>query len=168
MWTTEGLEWFLSYITFLLARPRVLQDLNASIRAWTWAVSEKKWALIPGPPEYSLLLLLFCYFFYHHGFKICIQGTSLVVHWLRSCLPMLGKWVLSLIRELRSHMSGNYRACTLWSPCHRKESMCRNLRPDAVKNKTNKHLKISIQEGLKDSWIKTGGSSDLPFRKNWK
>ena len=32
------------------------------------------------------------------------QGTSLVVQWLRPCLPMQGLWVQSLVRELRSHM----------------------------------------------------------------
>ena len=31
-------------------------------------------------------------------------GTSLVVQWLRSHLPMQGMWVQSLVRELRSHM----------------------------------------------------------------
>ena len=31
-------------------------------------------------------------------------GTSLQVQWLRIPLTMLGMWVLSLIRELRSHM----------------------------------------------------------------
>jgi len=161
VWTTEGLE------GFLRLRARVLQDLNASIRAWTWAVSEKKWALITGPPA-SLLLLLFYSLFYHRGFNISIQGTSLVIHWLRSSLPVQGKWVLSLIRVIRSHVSRNYRACALWSPCRKKRVHVPQLRPDAVKNKTNKHFKISIQEGLKDSWIKIGGSSDLPFRKNWK
>ena len=28
------------------------------------------------------------------------QSTSLVVQWLRFCLPMKGMWVQSLIREL--------------------------------------------------------------------
>ena len=31
-------------------------------------------------------------------------GTSLVVQWLRICLPMQVTWVRSLVRELRSHM----------------------------------------------------------------
>ena len=33
-----------------------------------------------------------------------ILGTSLVVQWLRICLPMQEMWVRSLVRELRSHM----------------------------------------------------------------
>ena len=31
--------------------------------------------------------------------------TSLVVQWLRLCLPIQGMWVCSLVRELRAHMS---------------------------------------------------------------
>ena len=33
-----------------------------------------------------------------------IGGTSLVVQWLRICLPMQGMWVWPLVGELRSHM----------------------------------------------------------------
>ena len=32
------------------------------------------------------------------------EGTSLVVQWLRICLPMQGTQVRSLFGELRSHM----------------------------------------------------------------
>ena len=35
--------------------------------------------------------------------KTLLQGTSLVVQWLRVHLPMHGMWVWSLVRELRSH-----------------------------------------------------------------
>ena len=35
--------------------------------------------------------------------KLCI-GTSLVVHWLRICLPTHGMWVRSLVLELSFHM----------------------------------------------------------------
>ena len=31
-------------------------------------------------------------------------GTSLVIQWLRLCLPMQRLWVQSLVGELRSHM----------------------------------------------------------------
>ena len=31
------------------------------------------------------------------------EGTSLVVQWLRICLPMQGIQVQSVVRELRSH-----------------------------------------------------------------
>ena len=34
------------------------------------------------------------------------MGTSLVVQWLRICLPLQGAWFRSLVRELRSHMLG--------------------------------------------------------------
>ena len=32
------------------------------------------------------------------------RGTSLVMEWLRICLPMEGTWVQSLVGELRSHI----------------------------------------------------------------
>ena len=32
------------------------------------------------------------------------SGTSLVVQWLRICVPMQETWVPSLVRELGSHM----------------------------------------------------------------
>ena len=35
---------------------------------------------------------------------IPFERTSLVVQWLRICLPVQGTWVQSLVRELRSHM----------------------------------------------------------------
>ena len=34
------------------------------------------------------------------------QRTSLVIQWLKICLPMQGTWVRSLVRELRSHIIG--------------------------------------------------------------
>ena len=37
-------------------------------------------------------------------FKTPTLGTSLVVQWLRLCLPMQRVWVRSLVRELRSHV----------------------------------------------------------------
>ena len=36
--------------------------------------------------------------------KVSPLGTSLAVQWLRPHLPMRGTWVLSQVRELRSHM----------------------------------------------------------------
>ena len=45
-----------------------------------------------------------------------ITGASLVVQWLRICLPMQGTWVWSLIRELRSHMLWGNQACELQLP----------------------------------------------------
>ena len=38
------------------------------------------------------------------AFKTSGLGTSLVVQWLRPCLPMQGVRVRPLVRELRSHM----------------------------------------------------------------
>ena len=40
------------------------------------------------------------------------QGTSLVVRWLRLCLPMQGVWVRTLVRELRSHMPRSQKTKT--------------------------------------------------------
>ena len=34
------------------------------------------------------------------------QRTSLVIQWLKICLPMQGTWVRALVRELRSHIIG--------------------------------------------------------------
>ena len=44
-------------------------------------------------------------------------GTSLVVQWLRICLPMQGTRVRSLVGELRSHMPWNSRATTTEPEC---------------------------------------------------
>ena len=56
------------------------------------------------------------------------MGTSLMVHWLRSCLPVQGTWVQSLRGELRSHMAWGNEA-------HEPQSRaCRpRLRPNAAK-----------------------------------
>ena len=40
-----------------------------------------------------------------------LLGTSLMIQWLRICLPMQGTWVWSLVRELRSHMPQGNKAC---------------------------------------------------------
>ena len=39
-----------------------------------------------------------------------MMGTSLVVQWLKICLPMRGMKVQSLVRELRSHMPQGNKA----------------------------------------------------------
>ena len=36
--------------------------------------------------------------------KMLWKGTSLVVQWLRICIPMKGMWVQALVGELKSHM----------------------------------------------------------------
>ena len=60
-------------------------------------------------------------------------GTSLVVQWLRICLPMQGMLVQSLVWELRSHMP---RAGATKPACHNwREARLPQLRPDAAKNK---------------------------------
>ena len=41
-----------------------------------------------------------------------ISQTSLVVHWLRLCLPKQGLQVLRLVKELRSHTPWGNSACT--------------------------------------------------------
>ena len=51
-------------------------------------------------------------------------GTSLVVQWLRICLPMHGTWVRALVWEdltccgAAKPMRHNYWACTLEPTCH--------------------------------------------------
>ena len=93
---------------------------------------------------YSFLtyFLALCKILYKFCFQGICWGTSLVVQWLRIHLPMHGTWVQSLVRKLRSHMSGatkvgccNYWAHMLWSPCstareaassHNKRLTCHN------------------------------------------
>ena len=41
------------------------------------------------------------------------KWTSLVVQWLRTCLPRQGTQIQSLIGELRSHMLQSHGACAL-------------------------------------------------------
>ena len=51
--------------------------------------------------------------------QIYKQGTSLVVHWLRICLPMQGTWIQSLVwedstcQEATEPDSQNYQACVM-------------------------------------------------------
>ena len=45
--------------------------------------------------------------------KIMGKGSSLVVQWLRICLPTQGTWVQPLIGELRSHMLRGSCVCVL-------------------------------------------------------
>ena len=44
--------------------------------------------------------------------KDCPWRTSLMVQWLKLCLPMQGVWVPSLVRELRSHMPHSHKTKT--------------------------------------------------------
>ena len=48
----------------------------------------------------DMLFFMTCYLLIQNS----DEGTSLVVHWLRHCLPVLGMQVRSLVREARSHM----------------------------------------------------------------
>ena len=41
-----------------------------------------------------------------------LEGTSLVVQWLRTCLPMQGTWVPSLIQEDSTCSAGQRSPCT--------------------------------------------------------
>ena len=59
--------------------------------------------------------------------------TSLVIKWLRICLPMSGMWVQSLVKELRCHMPQSHwrasalqlgNACTL----HQRTSAAKTLK----------------------------------------
>ena len=67
---------------------------------------------------------------WNQGYKKNQKGTSLVVQWLRICLPMQGTWVQSLLGELRSHMfhratipvCHNQRSCMLQQ--QQKDSTC--------------------------------------------
>ena len=58
--------------------------------------------------NWRLITLKCCIGFAIHQHKIMFKkypgGTSPVVQWLKTCLPMQGPWVRSLIQELRVHM----------------------------------------------------------------
>ena len=47
--------------------------------------------------------------------------TSLVVQWLRICLPVQGMWVQSLVGELRSHMQLSLHTATKTHDSQKKE-----------------------------------------------
>ena len=101
-----------------------------------------------------------------HGFfpKNNYLGTSLVVQWLRICLATQGKWIWSLVGELRSHMprGNDPKYCNerahlphLLSPCTTiRESMCLNERShphDSTKiwrKQTNKRKKNQLKKKL--------------------
>ena len=54
-------------------------------------------------------------------------GTSLVVHWLRNCLPMQRMWVRPLVRELRLSLHAATKVQT-----SQKRSHALKLRPSAA------------------------------------
>ena len=65
---------------------------------------------------------VWCILFY--SFKNIILGTSLVVQWLRICLPMQGTWVRALVQEeptchgATKPVCHNYWACALGPMSH--------------------------------------------------
>ena len=89
-----------------------------------------------------------------------VGGTSLVVQWLRICLPLQRTWIWSLARELRSHTPClkipcharatrptccNYRAYVLQLrpiPCNRRPRAPR-LRPSAAKQTQRVRVEVS-------------------------
>ena len=80
------------------------------------------------------------------GIKDKAKGTSLLVQWMRSCLPMKGTWVLSLVWEdptchrATRPVPHNYRPCALWSvPPTREATAMRSLQ--AIKIQHNPKLK---------------------------
>ena len=65
-----------------------------------------------------------------HMQKIKPLGTSLVVQWLRLCLPMQGVQFQSLVMELRSHMAHAAK-----TPKHKQQKKyCKNSIKDLKKN----------------------------------
>ena len=81
--------------------------------------------------ELSLHVLFYMYWFIYSWQAVqcstwkkkCPHGTSLVVLWLRICLVMQGKWVQSLVGELRSHIPA----------CHSERSCMMQLRPNTAR-----------------------------------
>lgn len=55
------------------------------------------------------------------GLKVMKYETSLVVQWLKNCLPMKGMRVRSLVRELRSHMPWD---TTIREVCNKEPMNC--------------------------------------------
>ena len=71
--------------------------------------------------------------------KHCRLGTSLVVQWLKICLPVQGMQVWFLVGELRSQMHGSTKPL-----CHNHRACKPQLRPNAaiqIFKKRNSRLK---------------------------
>ena len=88
-----------------------------------------------------------------------LTGTSLVVHWLRICLPMQGTQVPFLVRELRSIITGqsNLHTTTREEPAHsracapQEKPMCHNKDPVQPKKKELNAINFSISSAFTDA-----------------
>ena len=106
---------------FSTVNPTFLPDsagIPPPLGSYTWLF---QCSSLPNTAE-SLVLNSFFYFYFFnltyiphdHLFKMCNSGTSLVVQWLKLCLPMQGVRVQSLVWQLKSHMPLNQKTRT-WS-----------------------------------------------------
>ena len=66
-----------------------------------------------------------------------MRGPSLVVQWLRIQLPGQGMWVLSLVRERRSHMpQGNYAHTSQLLNPHAAKILQAAIKPSMARNQS--------------------------------
>ena len=82
--------------------------------------------ILPYSPPQGLLTILEWWF----NIKFSVVGTSLVVQWLRLCLPRQWVWVHSLVRELRCLMDKK-----------KKQKKKQNTKQEQYCNKFNKEFK---------------------------
>ena len=78
------------------------------------------------------------------AFKKSILGTSLVVRWLKLCLPMQGVWIWYVIRGLRFHMSCSHKT---------KRENRNNTVTHSIKTFKKEHFSAQVLEHLLAMWI---------------
>ena len=124
-------------LPLLLLLPSIFPSILVPRQSQDHSVS---WLLLPGLctflPSLISLTVWICPLGLRGGhggwsiFPIRIWGnrTSLVVQWLRICLPMQGTWARSWVGELRSHILGGNQAWgTISKPVsHNYRSPCRS------------------------------------------
>jgi len=76
--------------------------------------------------------------------KTCGTRSSVVVQWLRVCLPMQGTWVRTLVRELGSHCCGAAEPPATTEPTspgayvpQLERSLCTTTNDPATKTRSN-------------------------------
>ena len=74
-----------------------------------------------------------------------------MVQWLTLCLPMEGVWVLSLVRELRSHMPRSQKQTNKQPTPIKQKQYCNKFNKDLKKN--GPHQKKILKKNQKKPWI---------------
>ena len=105
--TSFGCQWGSEFVTTEL--PSLSWSMSSTFKYWLWydqtAEFMGSYFSTPSPNTWSrkdsflVLLILRIWNNIPVFLKVSILGTSLVVHWLRTCLPMQGVQVRSLVWE---------------------------------------------------------------------